>query len=140
MELVNVLVAGSVFATAVGCSLQLWSATAVRARQLTARQQLELQIEQDRLQLQALWRGLRPLNGAAAAGCVATAGQLLALAATRPAAPALRRELQLSGDGQALLLRWSAAGAAAAWREREVTPAGLGLCGPMPSAVGVLLP
>ena len=56
MHLIEVVMAGSVFAIASSSSMQLWSATAVRAHQLSAREQLEQQIEQDRLQLQTLWR------------------------------------------------------------------------------------
>ena len=157
MHLIEVLMAGTVFAIASGSSLQLWSATAVRAHQLTGREQLEHQIEQDRLELQALWRNSalnQALNKPATAdgdqtkpqtaeglqgpaptidpapppGCAATATQLLALASNRPAAKALYRDIQLSLDGRALQIQWQARGDTVVQRHRLVTPAGLGLC------------
>jgi len=157
MHLIEVLVAGSVFAITSGSSLQLWSSTAVRAHQLTGREQLEQQIEQDRLQLQSLWRSSpqsQALNEPATAdgeqakaptadglqdpaptidpapppGCAATAAQLLALASNRPAQPTLHRDIQLSPDGRALQIQWQARGDTVVQRHRLVTPAGLGLC------------
>jgi len=127
MHLIDVLMAGSVFAIASSSSLQLWSATAVRAQQLTQRDQLEQQIETDRLQLQILWRDNLPLQGSSS-GCSATAAQLLTLAANSPVTPALRRDLQLSADEQALHIHWRASRDPHLQRERLVTPAGLGLC------------
>ena len=56
MHLIEVVIAGSVFAVASSSSMQLWSNTAVQAHQLTSREQLEQRIEQDRLQLQTLWQ------------------------------------------------------------------------------------
>lgn len=127
MHLVDVLMAGSVFAIASSSSLQLWSATAVRAQQLTQRDQLAQQIETDRLQLQILWRDNLPLMGSSS-GCSATAAELLTLATNSPVPPALRRDLQLSADEQELQIHWSASRDTHLQRERLVTPAGLGLC------------
>ncbi len=152
MHLIEVVMAGSVFAIASSSSMQLWSATAVRAHQLSAREQLEQQIEQDRLQLQTLWRnalqnppqtqsqaqaqatqvdqGAAQAAGASTTtGCTATAAQLFTLASSQPALPSLRRTLQLSPDGQALQIHWNATNDPSVKRDREVTPAGLGLCG-----------
>ena len=155
MHLIEVVMAGSVFAIASSSSMQLWSATAVRAHQLSTREQLEQQIEQDRLQLQTLWRnslqsqtqmqsqsqnqGTQADQGATQAtgattptGCAATAAQLFTLASSQPALPSLRRALQLSPDGQALQIHWNATGDPSVKRDRVVTPAGLGLCGMAP--------
>ena len=152
MHLIEVLMAGSVFAIASGSSMQLWSATAVRAHQLSTREQLEQQIEQDRLQLQTLWRnslqaqgqtatptsqvapdGSQAIAAAPDTGCTATAPQLLTLAASQPAQPSLHREIQLSSNGKALQIQWRAIGDPHIRRDRMVTPAGLGLCGLPPA-------
>ena len=133
MHLIEVVMAGSVFAIASSSSMQLWSATAVRAHQLSAREQLEQQIEQDRLQLQTLWRNAlqnpTQAQSTPTTGCTATAAQLFALASSQPALPSLRRTLQLSPDGQALQIHWNATNDPSVKRDRVVTPAGLGLCG-----------
>lgn len=160
MHLIEVLVAGSVFVIASGSSVQHWSATAVRTHQLATREQLEQRIEQDRVQLMALWRNSPPtqapnqsstalgvqdtaastegLQGPAPtidptppSGCAATSAQLLALASNRAAPPNVHREIQLSPDGRALQIRWQANGDAVVRRHRLVTPAGLGLCKPL---------
>ena len=130
MHLIEVLVAGSVFAIASGSSLQFWSATAVRAQQLNSREHLEQQIEQDRLQLHTLWHNSSTASNTPTAdsGCTATALQLLALSNTLPPQPSLRREIELSPDGQALQIHWQAIGDPVVERHRLVTPAGLGLC------------
>lgn len=132
MHLIDVLMAGTVFAIASSSSLQLWSATAVRAQQLSQRNQLEHVIEQDRLLLQILWRDNPQLLGSSS-GCSATAAQLLTLATNSPVPPALRRDLQLSADEQALQIHWSAKSDPNLQRARLVTPAGLGLCSPAPA-------
>jgi len=133
MHLLEVVIAGGVFAVASGSSVQLWSAMAVQTHQLTNREQLEHQIEQDRLMLQTLWRtAAQPATGEAEpspSGCRASAAELLALASSQPVAASLRREMLLSPDGRSLRLQWSAAGTAGQRRDRVVTPAGLGLCG-----------
>ncbi|MEB3332689.1 MAG: hypothetical protein VKI83_09390 [Synechococcaceae cyanobacterium] len=140
MHLLEVLIAGGVFAVASGSSVQLWSAVAVQAHQLTHREQLEQQIEHDRLMLQTLWRTAAQPTAEeaepAASGCRASAAELLALASSQPVAASLRRELQLSADGRSLRLHWSAAGTAGQRRDRVVTPAGLGLCGLEPPDAG----
>lgn len=129
MHLIEVLVAGTVFTIASGSSLQFWNATAMRAQQLNSREHLEQQIEHDRLQLHTLWRSSAPGNTPTAeGGCTTTAPQLLALANSRPPLPALRREIQVSPDGQALQIHWQAVGDPVVQRQRLVTPAGLGLC------------
>jgi hypothetical protein len=132
MHLIEVVMAASVFAIASSSSLQLWSATAVGAHQLSRREQLEQQIEQDRLQLQILWRGSIQLHGDTS-GCTASPAQLLTLASNSPVQTPLRRALQLSEDGAALQIHWSATSDPQLQRVRLVTPAGLGLCSPPPA-------
>lgn len=133
MHLVEVLVAGSVFAIASGGSMSLWSATAVKAQQMQAHKQLEQRIEQDRLRLQTLWRNQAsagsPLREPSQSGCTLRVDQLLTMAAAEPAPTPIQRELKVSGDGQSLLMRWTAPGDHQLRRQRLVTPAGLGLCG-----------
>jgi len=136
MHLIEVLMAGSVFVIASGSSMQLWSATAVRAHQLSSREQLEQQIEQDRIQLHTLWRNAL-LNApqtpsTSTTGCAATTAQLFTIASTQAPVPTLRRSLQLSPDGQALQVHWTASADPSIQRDRVVTPAGLGLCGLAP--------
>lgn len=135
MHLIEVVVAGSVFAVASGSSVQLWSAMAVQTHQLTRLDQLEQQIEQDRLQLQALWhtntQTIPESNGSSASGCLVTAPELLTMASNHPAPTSLQRELELNPDGRSLRITWTAA-AAPPRRTRVVTPAGLGLCGLKP--------
>ena len=151
MHLIEIVLAGSVFVIASGSSMQLWSTTAMRAHQLANREQLEQQIEQDRIQLQRIWRNAlqsasqtpspsqsqgypidtRATSGggsAATTGCAAEATQLLTLASSQPPVPSVHRLLQLSADGQALEIHWSAAADPSVRRDRVVTPAGLGLC------------
>ena len=137
MHLIEVVMAGSVFAIASSSSMQLWSATAVRAHQLSTREQLEQQIEQDRLQLQTLWRNALQnppqAPSTSTTGCSATAVDLFTLANSQPALPSLYRALQLSSDGQALQIKWTASPDPSIKRDRVVTPAGLGLCGLAPA-------
>ena len=137
MHLIEVVMAGSVFAIASSSSMQLWSATAVRAHQLSSREQLEQQIEQDRIQLHTLWRmslqNAPQIPTTNTTGCAATAAQLFAVASSQPALPSLRRALQLSPDGQALQIHWTAGADPSIQRDRVVTPAGLGLCGVAPT-------
>ena len=136
MHLIEVAMAGSVFVIASGSSMQLWSATAVRAHQLSSREQLEQQIEQDRIELHTLWRN-ELLNApktpsTSTTGCAATAAQLLTVARTHTVVQSLRRALRLSPDGQALQVHWTASADPSIQRERAVSPAGLGLCGLAP--------
>ena len=134
MHLIEVVIAGSIFAITSSSSLQLWSATAVRAHQLSTSETLELQIEQDRLQLQTLWRSSpRTTADTSETNCSATAEDLLALAASEPVTPSLRRESRLSPDGQAVEIEWSGGSDPKLQRTRVITPAGLGLCGLPPA-------
>jgi len=126
MHLVDVLMAGSVFAIASGGSMQICSATALQAQQLNSRQGLEQRIEQDRLQLQTHWRS------SGATDCTSAASQLPLLAAAVPVPTGLTREVLLSSDGQSVQLRWTATADPALQRQRLVSPAGMGVCGLAP--------
>ena len=129
MHLIEILMAGSVFAIASSSSVQLWSTTALRVHQLATREQLDIQIEQDRLQLQTLWRS-KSANTAVASGtgCSGTAEDLLAVAADHPQPPSLHRESQLTPNRQAVEVEWISNVDPKYQRIRLITPAGLGLC------------
>jgi hypothetical protein len=128
MHLVDVLMAGSVFAIASGGSMQICSATALQAQQLNSRQGLEQRIEQDRLQLQTHWRS------SGAPDCSAAASQRPLLAAAVPVPTGLTREVLLSPDGQSVQLRWTATADPVLQRQRLVSPAGMGVCGLAPAS------
>lgn len=57
MQLVEVMVAATVFAMATVGSVQLWSRAALGSQQVEIHQQQGERIELDRLQLQARWQG-----------------------------------------------------------------------------------
>jgi len=120
MQLVEVMVAAAVFASACGSSLQLFAQAASSTQQTELRQQRLERIELDRLQLLAHWR--RALAGVCATG----PEQLQALAAAVPALPQLQRELAAGDQPDELRMRWRFVGENAEVREQLVTSAGLG--------------
>ncbi len=120
MQLVEVMVAAAVFASACGSSLQLFAQAASSTQQTELRQQRLERIELDRLQLLAHWR--RALAGECATG----PEQLQALAAAVPAPPQLQRELAAGDQPDELRMRWRFMGENAVVREQLVTSAGLG--------------
>jgi type II secretory pathway component PulJ len=123
MQLVEVIVAATVFTAASGSSLHLFAQAASRSHATEARQQQLERIELDRLQLQAHWRQ----KLAEQMLCSSSSEQLQALAAALPPPPQLHREVSASDPGDGLRVRWRLTGEAAVVRERLVTPAGLGL-------------
>ena len=131
MQLLEVMVAASVFTAASAGSLQLFAQAASSSQASEVQQQKLERIELDRLRLQALWR--RQLQGASA--CAVTPEHLRELAASVPPPPQLQRELLLAEQQGELRLRWRFEDQPAVVRERLVTPAGLGLACPA-SSVG----
>lgn len=117
MNLVEALVAASLFLAGVAASLQLWAGAGGSQRSLDQRQHLRERIERDRLVLQSHWR-----LTLASASCPTVEQMLQAAVALPPAAP-VERQAQVGGDGQTLQVLWPAAG-----RQRWYTAAGLGLC------------
>lgn len=124
MQLVEVLVAASVFTAAAGGSLQLFAQAASHSQHGELRQQQLERIEIDRLQLQAHWR--RQLQDQAV--CPLNREQLQALAAQLPPPPRVQRQLLPGDQPEELRVRWRFEGEAAVVRERLVSAAGLGLC------------
>jgi hypothetical protein len=131
MQLVELMVAASVFTAASAVSLQLFAQAASSSQASDWQQQQLERIELDRLRLQAVWR--RSLEGASS--CAVTPEHLRELAASVPPPPQLRRELLLGDQQGELRLRWRWDAQTAVVRERLFTPAGLGLACPA-SAVG----
>ena len=123
MQLVEVMVAATVFTAASGSSLHLFAQAASTSQATEARQQQLERIELDRLQLQAHW--LQTL--AEQMLCSPSPEQLQAFAAALPPPPQLQRELIASDSGDGLHVRWRLSGQAAVVRERLLTAAGLGL-------------
>ena len=127
MQLVEVMVAATVFAMASGSSVQLWSRAAMGSQRVEFQHQQRERIELDRLQLQARWQqDLRQPTGAA--GCAVCRDQLITVAERVPVPPQLRRALLPADQADALLVRWWVEASPALQRERLFTPAGLGLC------------
>lgn len=132
MQLVEVMVAATVFAMATGSSVQLWSRAALGSQQVEIHQQQGERIELDRLQLQARWHaGLRQPAGPA---CAVSPAQLVKVAERVPVPPQLRRDVTPVDQGSALRVRWSGEASPALARERFFTAAGLGLCVPLVAA------
>jgi hypothetical protein len=131
MQLVELMVAASVFMAASAGSLQLFAQAASSSQASERRQQQLERIELDRLRLQAFWR--RQLDGASS--CDVTPEHLRELAASVPPPPQLQRELLVADQQGELRLRWRFEDQPAVVRERLVTPAGLGLACPA-SSVG----
>lgn len=126
MQLVEVLVAASVFTAAAGGSLQLFAQAASSSQQGELRQQQLERVDFDRLQLQAHWR--RQLQ--ARLSCTDGADLLQAMAAELPPPPQVHREVLKGDNAHELRLRWRMDGNSPLVRERLVTIAGLGLCSP----------
>jgi type II secretory pathway component PulJ len=124
MQLVEVMVAASVFTAAAGGSLQLFAQAASSSQQSELRQQQLERVELDRLQLQAHWR--RQLQGEAS--CSVNPEQLQAMAAQLQPPPQVQREVLPGEQAEELRVRWRIAGHMSVVRERWVTAAGLGLC------------
>ena len=120
MQLVEVMVAAAVFASASGSSLQLFAQAAGSSQQTELRQQRLERIELDRLQLLAHWR--RALAG----GCAPGPEQLQALAAALPVPPQLQRELSAGNHPDELRMRWRFVGENAVVRQQLVTGIGIG--------------
>ncbi|MBV2351504.1 hypothetical protein KUL97_07260 [Synechococcus sp. HK05] len=132
MQLVEVMVAASVFAMATGSSVQLWSRAALGSQQVEMQQQQAERVELDRLQLQARWQAeLRP-------SCSVSPAQLITVAERVPVPPQLRREVVPVDQGAALQVRWWLEASPANARERLFTAAGLGLCDPVAAAEEVV--
>ncbi len=132
MQLVEVMVAATVFAIATGSSVQLWSRAALGSQQVEMHQQQGERIELDRLQLQARWQA--ELRQPAGPACVVSPAQLITVAERVPVPPQLRRDVAPIDQGSALRVRWWVEESPAVARERLFTPAGLGLCDPLAAA------
>jgi hypothetical protein len=137
MNLVEVMVASTVFATASGSSLQIWAASAGTSQQGVQRQQVLERMEIDWLRLQAQWRQAAPAEGALNQSCQEAAAEMVALAQRVPVPPQVRRQLEPSADGRALLVRLQSQEPAVE-RQRLFSPALYGFCGdPAPVAEGM---
>ena len=123
--MLETLVAGFLFLTALVGSLQLWTSAAAGSQSQQERQLQRDAIERDRLLLEQHWRQVL----ASESHCP-TADQLLAQAQTQAAAPELQRRLDRSADGQAVRVQW---GGGTSERQLWRTAAGLGLCRPQPA-------
>ncbi|MEX0587660.1 MAG: hypothetical protein WD136_00210 [Cyanobium sp.] len=124
MNLVEVLVAASIFATSSSCSLQLWSGSTTWARQADGRQQQAIQLEAALLSSQAQ---LQALAGTPiASDCDAANSWLAAHLQAQPLAAGLTR--QVSAEPGALV-RVAINGANGLQRQRWLSPAAYGLCG-----------
>lgn len=126
MQLLEVMVAATVFSAAAGSSLQLWSQAASGTQRSEQREQLQERIELDRLQLAAHWRrALQPDQA-----CAVDQNRLLSVAAVLPVPPQLQRQVLADPTSGGVLVRWSAGETPAIARERLFTLAGLGLSCP----------
>lgn len=124
MRLVEVLVASTVLAVASTSSLQM-AATSSTVQQGTLRRERQWgEMERDRLRLEALWRQARRDDSR----CAAMTTELLRLAAALPPPPELQRNLLASSDGTEVLVHWSVSGDSGLERQRQFSPAALGLC------------
>lgn len=132
MQLVEVMVAATVFAMATVGSVQLWSRAALGSQQVEIHQQQGERIELDRLQLQARWQG--ELRQPAGPACAVTPAQLISVAERVPVPPQLRRDVVPVDQGSAVRVRWWVEASPAETRERLFTAAGLGLCDPLAAA------
>jgi hypothetical protein len=130
MNLVEVMVAGAVFALAVGASAHLWAAAATANQQGEWRQSQLQAIERDRLQLQAAWSSQPPQ-----VSCAVALQQMQGLAAQRPAGAGWSRRLALSPEGDLLHVQWSSSDGVLQ-RQRLYAPAALGLCDGASEAAG----
>lgn len=130
MNLVEVIVAGAVFALAVGASAQIWAAAATATQQGEWRQSQLEAMERDRLQLQAAWSSQPPLQT-----CGAALQQMQGLALQRPTAAGWSRRVALSPEGDLLEVQWSSSDGVLL-RQRLYAPAAVGLCAGASEAAG----
>jgi len=124
MQLVEALVASTVFAVAAGGALQITSATAASTLSSRARDQAQERLEQDRLQLQGQWR--RSLT--ASLSCQQALAAMESGAAALPPPEGVQRQLRRSPDAEALEISWQLSGLPQLQRRRLVSPLALGLC------------
>jgi hypothetical protein len=133
MQLVEALMASTVFAVAAGQALQMSAATAVSSLANRAREQALERIEQDRLQLQGLWRQslTQPMD----------CGQALAAmerqAASLAAPVGVQRQLRRSSEQDLLEISWQSGAAPLLQRQRLISPLVLGFCPPPASVTPV---
>lgn len=128
MQLVELMVAASLFAGAISGSLQLWSDAAATSQRLDHRQLLLERIELDRLQLMAQWRR----HAVSSQLCPGDPDALVQSAAHLPPPPQLQRFLERQPNGPGVKVRWSVASDPTLQRQRLFTAAGLGLCRAVP--------
>ena len=123
MPLLEVMLSCVIWSGALAAGLQLWGRGASQQQSNSQRAVLIQEIERDRLRLTKHWRALPPRS------CSDGDQRFLeTLAMAQPAAPGLRRVLELSASEPGLWVRWSSADGSTVLRERLVTAAGLGLC------------
>lgn len=130
MQLVEALVASTVFAVAAGGALQITAATAASTLSGRAREQALERLEQDRLQLQGQWR--QALTAPLTCQQALAAMESLAAGLTPPAG--VQRQLRRSPDADALEISWQLSAMPQVQRQRLVSPLGLGLCVPPSSS------
>lgn len=126
MNLIEVLVAGSVFAMASGSSVQIWAAGASSARLGEDSQQVLERTELDLLRLKASWRQAAD-QGAARADCGLAVVQMQERAQAIQPPPRLERRVVPSADGAGIEVHYRSA-TPHLERARLFTPAALGLC------------
>jgi hypothetical protein len=133
MQLVEALVASTVFTVSAGAALQISAAAAASSLSSRAREQALEQIEQDRVQLQGLWRQslAQPIE------CGQALAVMEAQAARFPPPSGVERQLQRSPEAGVLEIRWQLSASPAVQRRRLVSPLGLGLCSPQTSAAPI---
>lgn len=134
MQLVEVLVASTVFAVSAGGAMQMSAATAASTLMSRTREQVLESIEQDRLSLQGYWRRSTTQSMTCLAVLVmmeSQAGQVMPPAG-------VQRQLRRSSEGELLEITWQGIGSEAVRRRRLVSPLALGLCAPSLVAAGGL--
>lgn len=124
MQLVEVMVAASVFMAAALASSQLFTQVAGSSQQSEHLQQQLERIEFDRLQLEAHWLRRRQ----SLSSCSVAVDHMSAVAAEVSPPPQVHRELLAGERPEELRLRWRIASWSAPLRQRLVTAAGLGVC------------
>lgn len=126
MQLVEALVASSVFAISAGAALQISAGSAAGTLNTRAREQALERIEQDRLQLQAHWRAAlaQPM------ACAAALAVMEAISASQAAPAGVSRSVQRSGQAELLEISWALEQAPQLQRRRLISPLALGLCLP----------
>jgi hypothetical protein len=127
MQLVEALVASTVFALSAGGALQISAGTAAGTLSSRAREQALERIEHDRLQLQGQWRAAlaQPMP------CDAALAAMEAISAAQPPPPGVQRALARSGSADLLEIRWQLEQTPELQRRRLISPLALGLCLPV---------